>query len=119
MARTDATSLFKEISPGANSAMSGLVALLATASALSKVKFVLRAQNLARALSSRPTRSQIAEVATLPTQISFAFFTGESWDLFGSRCVVFSGALPPIVPHGGRGHTVRSSATSLRSTARR
>ncbi|XP_041088286.1 nicastrin [Polyodon spathula] len=68
-ARLDSRSFFWEIAPGAESAVSGFVTLLAVAEALAKA-----AENL---------------TSPLPKNILFAFFQGEVFDYIGSSRMVY------------------------------
>lgn len=63
VAGADSSSFFHDFVAGADADVSGVVSLLAAASALSKV----------------------ADVTSLPKQIAFALFEGESWGYLGSR----------------------------------
>ncbi|KAK3871136.1 hypothetical protein Pcinc_023698 [Petrolisthes cinctipes] len=68
-ARMDATSMFDNISPGANSAVSGLVTLLVAADALNRYKD--------------------AKVESSTKNILFVLFQGESWGYIGSSRMVW------------------------------
>ena len=69
-ARGDSASLFNNISPGANSAVSGLVTLLLIADAINRVKeeLLLSANNI---------------------NVLFVLFEGETWDYIGSSRMVY------------------------------
>lgn len=63
MAPMDSAAFFHDAAYGANSAVTGVVAVLGAAAAL----------------------ADIPDVAKLPRKIVFAFFQGEAWSFVGSR----------------------------------
>lgn len=86
-ARSDATSLFYELVPGAESPVTGIVALLSTAQIL---KRMLRDEDGGKyGIRSRSLGSCFVIFIFLGKNVLFVFFSGESYDYMGSQRLLY------------------------------